>query len=199
MTTTGLPVTDVGGERGSLFVVGRQAIYDASMAVHGYELLYRGEEGQRPSGRQMTAEVLVHAGLDLGLWGLTMGKPAFVNATRAFLVGELQVPFSPNQVVIEVLGDVPRDAEVLKGCRRLAQKGYTLAIDDYLWGPEDDPLLELAPVVKLDVLALSLAELRAAVRRCSAHGVRLAAKKVETDAQLRQYGASAFRCSRGTS
>ena len=41
----------------------------------------------------MTADVLVHAGLDLGLESLVGAKLAFVNATRSFLVGEQEVGF----------------------------------------------------------------------------------------------------------
>ena len=87
--------------------------------------------------------------------------------------------------MIEVLEDVPRDPEVLAGCRRLAQNGYALALDDYVWGNDDDPFLDLVSIVKLDVLELGPAQLAEAVRRCSAFGVQLVAEKVETHAQLR--------------
>ena len=107
------------------------------------------------------------------------------NATRSFLVGEHEVPFSPRQVVIEVLEDVPRDPDVLAGCRRLALAGYALALDDYVWGRDDDPFLELVSMVKLDVLELTPAQLVEAVKRCSAYGVQLVAEKVETREQLR--------------
>jgi EAL and modified HD-GYP domain-containing signal transduction protein len=66
----------------------------------------------------MTADVLVHAGLDAGLKDLVGDKLAYLNSTRPFLVGELDVPFSPWQVVIEVLKDVPRDPDVIAGGRR---------------------------------------------------------------------------------
>ena len=169
----------------SQFMVGRQPIFDAKLSVHGYELLFRGPASPRPGGDVMTADVLVRAGLDIGLASLVGTKLAFVNATRSFLVGEQQVPFSPRQVVIEVLEDVPRDPEVLAGCRRLAQNGYALALDDYVWGRDDDPFLELVSIVKLDVLELTPAQLVEAVKRCSAYGVQLVAEKVETREQLR--------------
>jgi EAL and modified HD-GYP domain-containing signal transduction protein len=70
------------------------------------------------------------------------------------------------------------------GCRRLAQNGYTLAADgraqqDY------DPLLELVSMIKVDVFGLSAAELPAAVMHCSAYGVKLVAKRVETHEQMK--------------
>jgi EAL and modified HD-GYP domain-containing signal transduction protein len=166
------------------FMVGRQPIFDAKLTVRGYELLYRDPVSPRPEGDVMTADVLVHAGLDLGLGSLVGAKPAFVNATRSFIVGEHEVPFSPDQAVIEVLEDVPRDLEVLAGCRRLAREGYRLALDDYTWGHDDDPLLELVSIVKLDILELTVAQLVETVHRCRSYDVELVAEKVETREQL---------------
>ena len=164
------------------FRVGRQPIFDSKLKVHGYELLFRGVS---PAGSDaMTADVLVHSGLDLGLPSLVGNKPAFVNTTRPYLVGEQVIPFSPGQVVVEVLEDVPRDPEVVAGCRQLTLNSYTLALDDYVWGGDDDPLLEFASIVKLDVLALPIDRLTEAVLRCSAYGVRLVAEKVETKDEL---------------
>ena len=95
----------------SKFMVGRQPIFDARLSVIGYELLFRDSEA-RPCGDAMTADVLVHTCLDLGLNTLVSDKLAFVNTTRSYLVGEHDIPFPPRQTVIDILEDVPRDAEV---------------------------------------------------------------------------------------
>ena len=87
----------------SQFLVGRQPIFDANLGVRGYELLFRDPSFPGLDGDAMTADVLVHAGLDVGLRSLVGDKLAFVNATRAFLVGEQELPFPPSQTVIEVL------------------------------------------------------------------------------------------------
>lgn len=50
---------------------------------------------------------------------VVQSQPAFVNATRAFLVGELEFPFPARQTVVDVLEDVGHDPEVVSGCRRL--------------------------------------------------------------------------------
>jgi EAL and modified HD-GYP domain-containing signal transduction protein len=165
-------------------MVGRQPIFDSKLRVHGYELLFRDPGSAQPDGDAMTADVLVRSGLDIGLGGLVGTKPAFVNATRSFLIGDHELPFSPEQVVIEVLEHVPRDAEVVAGCQRLVQNGYTLALDDYVWEGNQDPLLELASIIKLDVLALTATELAEAATNCLMFGVRLVAEKVETREQL---------------
>ena len=62
------------GGRSAPFRVGRQPIFDSKLKVHGYELLFRGA-GPADSDA-MTADVLVHSGLDLGLPSLVGNKPA---------------------------------------------------------------------------------------------------------------------------
>jgi len=80
---------------------------------------------------------------------------------------------------------VTHDNAVFDGCRRLVEEGYLLALDDYVWSEHDSPILELAHIVKLDVLALNDADLEQHVERCRKFGVRLLAEKVETREQLR--------------
>jgi len=132
----------------------------------------------------MTAAVMVCAGLDIGLQNIVGTKLAFVNASRSFLVGDQEVPLPAKQTVIEVLEDVVHDEQVVAGCRRLVQNGYGLALDDYVWVDGDEPLLELASIVKLDILAIPAADLGHQVERCSAFGAKLLAEKVETSQQL---------------
>jgi EAL and modified HD-GYP domain-containing signal transduction protein len=76
----------------SQLMVGCQPIFDADLGVRGYELLFRDPAFPGLDGDAMTADVLVRAGLDVGLSSLVGNKPAFVNATRAFLVGEHELP-----------------------------------------------------------------------------------------------------------
>jgi EAL and modified HD-GYP domain-containing signal transduction protein len=169
----------------SKFMVGRQPIFNARLGVHGYELLFRdSSESSRPDGDAMTADVLVHTVLDMGLPSLVGNKLAFINTTRPYLVGEYEIPFPPRQTVIDVLEDVPRDADVVAGCRRLAQNGYTLAADGRSQDV-DDPLLEIVSMIKVDVFGLLPEELPEAVMRCSSFGVRLVAKRVETREQMK--------------
>lgn len=170
----------------SRFMVGRQPIFDTKLDVRGYELLFRDPGAERPGGDAMTADVLVRAGLDVGLPSLVGNKLAFVNATRPFLVGEQEIPFPPEQTVIEILENVVHDQEAVAGCHRLAREGYTLALDDFQWVGPDDPLLELVSIVKLDVLALDPQQLELEVARCLNLDLELVAEKVETHEQMRR-------------
>lgn len=166
------------------FMVGRQPVFDDELRVFGYELLFRGPRDADSTGEAMTADVLVRAGLDLGLKTLVGAKLAFVNATRPFLVGEREVLLPPSQTVVEVLEDIAHDPHVIDGCRRLAGEGYTLALDDYVWVEGDEEMLALVDIVKLDVLAIPTTELDFQVERCASRGAQLLAEKVESPEQF---------------
>ncbi len=184
---------DAGDDR---FLIGRQPIFDDALEVQGFELLFRTPTGLRADGEAMTADVLVRAGLDLGLDRLVGDKLAFVNAGRAFLVGEQEVPLPPGRTVIEVLEDVVHDDDLIAGCRRLRGEGFTIALDDYEWRPGDERLLELASLVKLDMLAMEPERLAEQVERCTAFGARLVAEKIETREQFetcREHGFDLFQ------
>lgn len=169
--------------------VGRQAIYDRSGTVHGYELLFRvdaeaAEATER--GVYATSQVLVSAFTEIGLRTIAGDRRCFVNLTREFLVGALPLPFGPEDVVLEVLETVTIDDEVLAGVGRLAARGFTVALDDFAPGEGQERLLPLATYVKIDVLGADPAGLADAVRLSRRHPhVRLVAERVETDDERR--------------
>jgi c-di-GMP-related signal transduction protein len=165
--------------------VGRQPILDKSLAVFGYELLFRhgptaayaGEDGDRATSR-----VIVNTFAEFGLESLVGSTLAFVNLTRHFIVGALPLPFGPEHVVLEILETTMVDDEVLAGLHTLIASGYKLAIDDYR---ADDYartklLLPLADYVKVDILDQDDDELAACVEQCRPHPARLIAERVET-------------------
>jgi EAL and modified HD-GYP domain-containing signal transduction protein len=166
-------------------VVGRQPVVDRDRRLVGYELLYRSLEpdAPRPSGEQMTAEVVLGA-LAVGVSQLVGDGSIFCNAERRVLTGELAVTLPPDRTVIEVLETVAIDDEVVAGCAALVDQGYQLALDDFVWVEGAERLLELATIVKLDVRAGTLDEVAELARRCAPHGVKLLAEKLETAEEL---------------
>jgi EAL and modified HD-GYP domain-containing signal transduction protein len=166
-------------------VVGRQGIYDAVGSVVGYELLFRGVAGSSASvtGDQMTAEVLFSA-VALGFDHLVSDRDAFCNADRGVLIGDIPLNLPPERTVVEVLETVRLDRDVLDGCRMLAQEGYRLALDDFVWRPGSEELLPLASIVKIDMLETGGRELTELIERCRNYDVQLLAEKVEDPDQL---------------
>lgn len=83
----------------------------------------------------------------------------FVNAPRAFLVGEQPLPAAMGRIVVEVLEGVAADAAVVAGVRELVSKGYKIAVDDWEGGEDRVALLPHADFVKVDLEAVTAARL----------------------------------------
>jgi EAL and modified HD-GYP domain-containing signal transduction protein len=165
-------------------LLARQAIIDRRQRVVAYELLFRGPGG-RPTDAaadRATSEVLLNAFSELSIDDVIGGRRAFVNFTAPLILSP--PPFDPRRLVVEVLEDVTVDAHLVAALARLRRAGYTIALDDFVWSPAMEPLLDLAQIVKLDVLALSPAQLAEHVGRLQPRGLQLLAEKVETRAQF---------------
>jgi len=162
--------------------VARQPILDASGQVFGYELLYRAAADavscQDPYDLA-AARVLNDAVLTLGLDTLTGGRRAFINVTRHMLLNDLATVLSPESVVIEVLENVGFDEEVVTAVKRLRERGYAIALDDFTLDTGAAALLPYARYVKVDVLN-SPAEERRQIEKMVKPGTKLVAEKVES-------------------
>ena len=164
--------------------VGRQPIFDADGVVVAYELLFRGRMDDVESGRQdtyATSAVMVNAFTEFGIAEVAGNRPCFINLTREFVTGRLPLPFGPEQVVLEVLETVDVDDEVIAGLTALAEAGYQIALDDFVWGSGHERLLGLASYVKLDLLDGDLSRLGEIVAACREHpGLKIVAERLET-------------------
>jgi EAL and modified HD-GYP domain-containing signal transduction protein len=165
----------------SAILLARQPIYDAALEVAAYELLHRSVHAEHSAvhdGNEASSRVLLGAFGAVGIGQITEGKPAFINFTEHLIINP--PPLDPAHLIVEVLEDVRATPEVLAGLRSLRALGFRIALDDFRHAPELEPLVELADIVKLDVLSLSEQELRAEVRRLRNHPVRLLAEKIES-------------------
>ena len=163
-------------------VVARQPIFDAGWEVIAYELLYRPvAEGSDPIAPEaMTAGVLTTAFSDLGLDLLVGDRPAHINVTREFLLGVRPLPLEPHRTVIELVEDQVVDNALVEVLTEAVDAGFTLALDDFVYAPKMERLLDLASIVKLDVRALSPAQLEAEVRKLEPRNLTLIAEKIES-------------------
>ncbi len=173
----------------------RQPIYDRKLHVFAYELLYRSDtlnQANITDGDQATSEVIVNAVLEIGLEHIVGHRPAFINMTRGFLTGALPLPLLKEKVVLEVLEDISADKELVAGLEHLAESGYVIALDDFTYRPDLKRLIEIAHIVKLDVLALEPDDLSAHVDLLRDYNVKLVAEKVETQDELARCRALGF-------
>ena len=171
---------------GEFRYMARQPILDASKELYGYELLFRADAGETVS--TVSREEATHSTFDLSLLlgadSFTEGYPAFINCTRQALCSGVAYTLPRELAVIEVLEDVPADAEVLAACRALKEAGYMLALDDVVGGDDRPALLALADIVKVDFLMTSATQQRNLARQLIHTGQRLLAEKVESHEQF---------------
>ncbi len=170
--------------------VARQPIFARNLEVYGYELLFRsGPDGgfdPNTDGDQATSKVITNSFFLFGIQQVTQGKRAFINFPAHLLLDEIPLLCDRKLTVIEVLETVTVTPAIIDACRTFRQKGYRLALDDFVFSPEWTPLLRLAHIVKLDILALDRQRLGQEVERAQRHGIKLLAEKVETHEQFQQ-------------
>lgn len=166
--------------------VGRQPIYGRRLELYAYELLYRGGDvdfADFTEGDRATSQVLLNTFLEFGLERVVGGHLAFVNLTRGFIIGEYPLPVPRTQVVLEVLEDIEPDEEVIKGLKDLRRRGFKIALDDFVYREEFEPMLALADIVKVDVLGLDEEQIRGRYELLKPFGTKLLAEKIETRPQ----------------
>lgn len=162
-------------------LLARQPIYDTQQNLVAYELLFRPEsKGDMPSfdGNIATSRVLLNAFTEGDIEKITGGTPAFVNFTKELLLSP--PPFNPEHIVVEVLEDIIIDDDVISAVKNLKQKGYKIALDDFVMDERYKPLLPLADIIKLELPAMSAEELKHAINHLKQFSTSLLAEKIET-------------------
>src|ERR1700691_3416395 len=181
-------------------LVARQAIFDRDRRVHGYELLFRSDAGRNEfDGTEAglaTQQVLANSLLVIGLENLVGTKKAFVNFGRGPLLQGWHASLPRESTVMEVLESVEPDAEVLEACRKLREEGYQIALDDFVFRPGCEQLLDIADLVKIEIQSVPRPEQKLLVRSSKARGLQVLAEKVETHEEFewaRQVGYDYFQ------
>ena len=161
--------------------VGRQRIVDVGGHTIGYELLYRGNRthsepiSQHPNPSQDTLDCSVLMGLD----ALCDKRVGFFNCNREVLTGSDIRLLPASRVVLEILEDIPPDAEVLDACVKLKRLGFQLALDDFVPTTENLPYLEVVDLLKVDFQSVH-ADAAAAICHRFENRFQMIAEKVET-------------------
>ncbi len=134
--------------------IGRQPIYDRDLNVFGYELLYRGGSANTAGiidNERATSQVMVNAFLEFGLDRLVGSSRAFINVTPSLLLSDDPLPFSKEQLGLELPEDIVLDERLMAAVGTLAEKGYTIVLDNFRYHEKLVPLVQLAQFVKIDI------------------------------------------------
>jgi EAL and modified HD-GYP domain-containing signal transduction protein len=163
--------------------VARQPIFDKNLNIFGYELLFRDGALSFPtdvSGDTATSELLASTFLTSDIYKYTGIKKAFVNFTRNHLVNRIPLLFPRETTVVEILEDVQPEEAVLAACREIAQKGFVIALDDFIYRAEIKALIALSDIIKIDFRSTGPERIRAYYNLFSRDTKRMLAEKVET-------------------
>lgn len=166
-------------------LVGRQPIFNRTMQVYAYELLYRSGDGNRADfsdADKATTQVVLNALIEMGLESIVGDAIVFINLTRNFLVGNFPILLPANRVVIEILETVESDPQLLEAVSTLRNKGFTLALDDVVSLDRITPFAGIANIIKLDLMQIDRVDLPDIVAGVKSSGFKVLAEKVETQA-----------------
>lgn len=168
--------------------VGRQPIYGRALEVFGYELLYRDARdalsAEFSDGDHVTSQVLSVAMAEIGLRQIVGERRAFVNFTEGFLSGRFAFPSGMDQLVVEVLEDVPITDEVMRGVAELREQGHLIALDDFVPGGKHMRLLPHVDLVKLDYRVLDEQRLAQVVRALKQRELSVVVEKIESQEEF---------------
>jgi EAL and modified HD-GYP domain-containing signal transduction protein len=167
----------------------RQPVFNRSLSVVGYELLFRSNAENffsAQDGDTASLQVIEASLNTFGYGGLASGGRAFINITRRMLVEGFTSLLPPKSTVLEILASVPPDPEVLGLSASLKKAGYLIALDDFTSAQSSSPLLPLADILKVDYQLASADEKRKCARLRLPPGAKLLAKKVGAQSEFKE-------------
>lgn len=181
--------------------IARQPIFDRRQNAVAYELLFR--DGLKKNfmntkidGYEATQQILSNSMVSFGLDKLANHKKLFVNFTGQNIENGDVYVLPSKSVVIEILEDTEPTPSLLAACKELKSKGYTFALDDFVFEEKYWPFIELADIVKIDFIITKDPAERKRMRKIMPKHIKLLAEKVETREEYEQalsYGYELFQ------
>ncbi|WP_319541468.1 EAL domain-containing protein [uncultured Pseudodesulfovibrio sp.] len=162
--------------------VARQPVFRADETVWGYELLFRSCEDNMAciaDEDHATSSVIVD-GMALAAEGMPPDARILINFPQQLLVEDGGFALPKDRCVVEILEHVTPSKETLEATKRLKNAGYMIAVDDYFGQASLKPFIDLADIVKVDVLEMGCdSEKVADAVKTIPDGITLLAEKVE--------------------
>lgn len=166
--------------------IARQPIFDLQRNLVAYELLHRSSEENRCAelNPDIASKQMMGTAMLLGFDTLSSGHTVFVNCSEEMLRAGYPTLFPAQQTVIEVLETVTPSREVVDACSELKSAGYTIALDDFENRPGQQPLVDVADIIKVDFRLTSIIEQASLVKQYANGGRVMLAEKVESDEEF---------------
>ncbi|SHI52800.1 EAL and modified HD-GYP domain-containing signal transduction protein [Clostridium amylolyticum] len=169
--------------------IARQPIFNKSMKIYGYELLFRSDsnakEFRNTSSSSATATVLGGL-LEQGINQVVGKTKAFVNFDYDFIMSDTIELINSDTLVIEVLETVKIDYNLIERLKYLRRKGYKIALDDFEESFSSYPIVPIADIIKYDIMLTPLDAITDDVNKALSQNKIILAEKIETDEQFQK-------------
>jgi c-di-GMP-related signal transduction protein len=180
----------------NMVYLARQPIFDRQEKVVGYELLFRSGFdnfcGIISDEDCTSSKTILNGFITFGLDLLTGGKPAFINFTTNLILDEAVIIFPRELITIEILENVAPSAEIIEACKKMKKHGYVIALDDFEYSPELQPLVDLADIIKIDFRLTDRAGRKRIMAKTGNSRIKFLAEKVETPEEYEDARAMGF-------
>ena len=160
--------------------------------MHAYELLYRDGDvltahvdNLNPfSGDSATSSVIAQLFANMDMNAIIGNERAFINFTRNHLLGEIPLLLPKSRIVVEVLETVTIDQHLIANLESLSKLGYEIALDDFIFQDYTRPLIDLANIIKIDVLNQTNEQIVERIKPLKGFQGKLLAEKIENRSQF---------------
>jgi EAL and modified HD-GYP domain-containing signal transduction protein len=164
--------------------LGRQPILDRDQHVVAYELLFRASATAQtavfPEVKKASIQVIATTFSSMGVGAVLGSCRGYFNIAAEVLMSDVLEALPCDRVALEILETMKVDEAVSQRCIELKEKGFMIALDDYVPDDPREAMLGVADLVKVDLVGLDEPALRALVRHLRKWEVQLLAEKVET-------------------
>ena len=171
------------------FYVTRQPIFNNSGEIWGYELLYR--SGPDKQVAEITNQDI--ATLCVATCGFTQSqeycdqtKKICINFTEKLILDGAPRGLPASVTVIEILKDIKPSMELIEKLIELKQEGYIIAIDNHLGDGNHKELLDIADIIKIDILGKTKQEIEDIFLGLNSDKALIMAEKVDSREALQQ-------------
>jgi len=172
------------------FYAARQPILDKEKNLYAYELLFRDSIVNvfpEIDADEATTKMIEASNFNLGISEFTSNKPAFINFTLDTLIKGYPETLTTEEVVVEILETVKPGKKLLSICKSLHEKGYTIALDDYIHQTVWQHFYPFIHIIKIDWQDTTIDTIKAVkIAIIDFPHIKLLAEKVETYQEYNQ-------------
>lgn len=171
--------------------VARQAILTKDEKTFAYELLYRNSLNNYYTGaspEQSTSQIIFQNHIMGNIQELCLNKRVFINFDEKSLLAKLPLFLDKKIVVIEILEDTKITQRIISEVSSLAKKGYQIALDDYDFSKNWEPLFPYVSFIKVDRENVSIEKISALINSSfvKEKKIKIIVERVETQEQFKK-------------